>query len=78
MTRKNLQHIKIKPEDGRPKTEATNKLQPEPRTQNPETFSTAEEINIKKTYTKKDIENLHHLNFVAGIAPHLRGPYSTM
>ncbi|MDP2687938.1 MAG: methylmalonyl-CoA mutase [Aequorivita sp.] len=43
-----------------------------------ETFSTAENIALKKEYSKEDIENLHHLNFVAGIAPHLRGPYSTM
>ncbi|MGB3345573.1 MAG: methylmalonyl-CoA mutase [Aequorivita sp.] len=44
----------------------------------PETFQTSEEIEIKKRYTKEDIEGLHHLNFVAGIAPFLRGPYSTM
>ncbi|HBL79770.1 MAG TPA: methylmalonyl-CoA mutase, partial [Aequorivita sp.] len=44
----------------------------------PETFQTAEEIEIKKQYTVEDIANLKHLNFVAGIAPNLRGPYSTM
>ncbi|HLW33713.1 MAG TPA: methylmalonyl-CoA mutase [Aequorivita sp.] len=44
----------------------------------PETFQTSEEIEIKKLYTNDDIEGLHHLNFVAGIAPFLRGPYSTM
>ena len=31
-----------------------------------------------KTYSLKDIENLHHLKFAAGIPPYLRGPYSTM
>ena len=31
-----------------------------------------------KTYSQKDIENLHHLKFAAGIPPYLRGPYSTM
>ncbi len=39
---------------------------------------TAEEITVKKQYTTEDLKNLHHLNFVAGIAPNLRGPYSTM
>ncbi len=42
------------------------------------TFRTAEEIEIKKQYNAEDIEHLQHLNFVAGIAPNLRGPYSTM
>ncbi len=42
------------------------------------TFRTAEEIEIKKQYNTEDIEHLQHLNFVAGIAPNLRGPYSTM
>ena len=79
MDRKNLQHISLKrPEDGGPKTEAANNLQPETWNLKPETFSTAEEIEIKKQYTAEDKEHLQHLNFVAGIAPHLRGPYSTM
>lgn len=29
-------------------------------------------------YSKKNIENLHHIKFAAGIPPYLRGPYSTM
>ena len=33
---------------------------------------------IEKIYSKEDIEGLKHLNFVAGITPNLRGPYSTM
>ena len=41
-------------------------------------FQTAEGINLKQTYAKKDIENLEHLDFAAGFAPNLRGPYSTM
>lgn len=40
--------------------------------------TTAEDIAIKTSYSKKDIEHLDHLNFAAGIAPNLRGPYSTM
>ena len=39
---------------------------------------TAENILVKQTYSKDDIQNLEHLDFVAGIAPNLRGPYSTM
>ena len=37
-----------------------------------------EQIEIKNSYTKEDISATEHLNFVAGIAPNLRGPYSTM
>ena len=37
-----------------------------------------EGIEIKNRYTKKDITKIEHLNFVAGIAPNLRGPYSSM
>ena len=41
-------------------------------------FSTAEGIAIKNRYTKQDISQLKHIDFAAGIAPNLRGPYSTM
>jgi len=66
MARKDLQHIKIQ----------TSELNYK-NSENKE-FTTAEKIKIKKVYTKKDVENLEHLNFVAGISPFLRGPYSTM
>jgi methylmalonyl-CoA mutase len=39
---------------------------------------TAEQINVKNSYSLKDIEGFDHLGFAAGIAPNLRGPYSTM
>ena len=39
---------------------------------------TAEGIELKKSFSKDDIKNLNHIGFVAGIAPNLRGPYSTM
>ena len=42
------------------------------------TWMTAEQIPVKGTYTEKDLEGLEHLNYAAGIAPFLRGPYSTM
>ena len=41
-------------------------------------FLTAEGINLKQTYAKQDLENLEHLDFAAGFAPNLRGPYTTM
>ncbi|WP_308990467.1 methylmalonyl-CoA mutase [Mariniflexile litorale] len=66
MSRKNLQHINLKSEIGKPNLEAS------------ETFVTAEDITIQSIYSKQDIENLEHLNFAAGITPNLRGPYSTM
>ena len=41
-------------------------------------FNTAEKITVKNVYSIKDIEGLDHLEFAAGLAPNLRGPYSTM
>ncbi|GHC53880.1 methylmalonyl-CoA mutase [Ulvibacter litoralis] len=66
MSRKNIQHITLK------------NLNVEAEKVTTETFSTAETIDVKKQYTATDIESLKHLNFVAGLAPNLRGPYSTM
>ncbi len=39
---------------------------------------TPEKIILKSFYKVKDKEQLSHLKYVAGIAPFLRGPYSTM
>ncbi|MGC1633558.1 MAG: methylmalonyl-CoA mutase family protein, partial [Gelidibacter sp.] len=79
MSRKNLQHIELNrrrmTDDGRTSLESS-KL--ETLNEKPETFHTAEDIDIKSTYSKEDIKGLEHLNFIAGIAPNLRGPYSTM
>ncbi len=64
--RKNIQHIKLE------KSQTQNsKL----KTQN---FLTAEGIEVKKSYSEKDLEEMEHLGFAAGFAPNLRGPYSTM
>ncbi len=41
-------------------------------------WKTPEQIKVKPVYTAQDLEQLEHLNFVAGIPPYLRGPYSTM
>ncbi|WP_338731066.1 methylmalonyl-CoA mutase [Mangrovimonas cancribranchiae] len=65
MSRKNLQHITLKKA-----TSNSNNTQ--------EQFTTAEGISLKPFYSKNDIKNVEHLNFVAGISPNLRGPYSTM
>ena len=43
-----------------------------------ENFLTAENIELKTLYSKDDIKNLEHLDFGAGFAPNLRGPYATM
>jgi len=39
---------------------------------------TPEQIPVKPVYTKEDLEGMEHLNYAAGMAPYLRGPYSTM
>jgi methylmalonyl-CoA mutase len=41
-------------------------------------LDTAETIAIKSSYSENDTSGLEHLNFSAGTAPFLRGPYSTM
>ncbi|MEE9372302.1 MAG: methylmalonyl-CoA mutase [Saprospiraceae bacterium] len=41
-------------------------------------WDTAEGIDIKSSYDKKDIEYSEHLDFIAGRPPYLRGPYSSM
>jgi methylmalonyl-CoA mutase len=41
-------------------------------------WSTPEKIDVKPLYTKADTEDLDHLGGWPGIAPYLRGPYSTM
>jgi len=39
---------------------------------------TPEKIEVKPVYTKQDIKEAKHLNYAAGLAPFLRGPYSAM
>ncbi len=39
---------------------------------------TPEGIRVKPVYTASDLEGMEHLNYAAGIAPFLRGPYSGM
>lgn len=67
MKRKDLQHIKLKVD-----------LQSADYSLQTENFLTAEGIELHKSYTEKDIEAIEHLEFGAGFAPNLRGPYATM
>lgn len=65
--RKNIQHIALgKREKGEAISTSTDN------------FITAEGIEVKPTYSEADIKNLTHLEFGAGFAPNLRGPYATM
>ena len=43
-----------------------------------EEWMTPEKIVVKTNYNESDLEGMEHLNYAAGIAPFLRGPYSTM
>ena len=43
-----------------------------------EPWLTAERIPVKGGYSARDLEGMEHLNYAAGLAPFLRGPYSTM
>lgn len=64
--RKNIQHIQlVKSQKSKVESNQTN-------------FHTAENIDLKKIYSKQDIEGLEHIGFGAGFAPNLRGPYATM
>jgi methylmalonyl-CoA mutase len=65
--RKNIQHIKL----------PVARMQPAMPGPQPD-FLTAEGIALKQSYTEADTEYLEHLDFGAGFAPNLRGPYGTM
>ncbi|MBT8205612.1 MAG: methylmalonyl-CoA mutase [Eudoraea sp.] len=67
MNRRNLQQLRL---------DSPAPDQKERDSQTP--FQTAEEIALKPCYSKDDLAQLYHLDFAAGIAPNLRGPYSTM
>ncbi|NEV94217.1 methylmalonyl-CoA mutase [Psychroflexus sp. YR1-1] len=65
MERKDIQQISLKSASRKQQEEVTK-------------FKTAEQIKLKSTYAKDDLEKIEHRDFVAGMAPYLRGPYSTM
>jgi len=70
MSRKDVQQLKLK-------VEFQNHNSP-PEGNRSNNFETAEKIEIKTIFSKEDIAEAEHLDFVAGIPPYLRGPYSTM
>jgi methylmalonyl-CoA mutase len=41
-------------------------------------WTTPELIKVKPVYTVADLNGMEHLNYAAGLAPYLRGPYSAM
>ncbi|KGN69704.1 methylmalonyl-CoA mutase [Porphyromonas gulae] len=41
-------------------------------------WRTPEQIMVKPLYTKDDLEDMEHLDYVSGLPPFLRGPYSGM
>ena len=65
--RKDIQHITLQ-----------NSESSKHETQNSELFHTSENIDLKKIYSKEDVQGLEHLDFGAGFSPNLRGPYATM
>ena len=69
MKRKDLQHITLFNQENSKVLGAEKKSK---------AFKTAEDILLHPNYTQTDIENLEHLDFGAGFAPFLRGPYTTM
>ncbi|WP_125723343.1 methylmalonyl-CoA mutase [Flavobacterium ustbae] len=68
--RKDLKHITLQSQKLKVESQELENLT--------ENFTTAEGIEIKKNYSEKDIEDLEFLDFGAGFAPNLRGPYATM
>ena len=70
MIRKDLKHINLESRNSKAESQKSELIS--------DNFFTAEGIELKKTYSEKDIEDLEFLDFGAGFAPNLRGPYATM
>ncbi|MTD71110.1 methylmalonyl-CoA mutase [Flavobacterium sp. LC2016-13] len=68
--RKDLTHINLENLKSKVKSQKSETLT--------ENFLTAEGIELKESYSEKDLEDLDFLDFGAGFAPNLRGPYATM
>ena len=66
MSRKDLQHLVLQPSVKTSSSGAAKRK------------TTAEDIELKASYSKADLASMEHLNFVAGMPPFLRGPYATM
>ena len=72
--RPDFQNVDFRAIDGKRETFA----EWEKEAHNEKNWKTPEQIDVKPAYGKKDLEGMEHLNYAAGIAPFLRGPYSTM
>src|SRR5512135_3257190 len=61
-------------------TKIDYKLRPQPAAAatDAKAWLTAEGIPVKPMYTAEDLRGMEHLNYAAGVAPFLRGPYSSM
>ncbi|MTI41691.1 methylmalonyl-CoA mutase [Fulvivirga lutimaris] len=58
---------------------AYNQFSPEDKqVESATTWPTAEKIDVKPAFNINDIKEIEHIGFSAGLAPYLRGPYSTM
>jgi methylmalonyl-CoA mutase len=67
MSRKNFNNIDWK----------SNAVSPEAKSSET-VFTTAENIELKNYYSFSDIKDIEQVGYVSGIAPFLRGPYSSM
>ena len=72
--RPNFQNVDFRGTEGKKESFA----QWEQENHNEKNWRTPEQIDVKPAYGRKDLEGMEHLNYAAGIAPFLRGPYSTM
>ena len=72
--RPNFQNVDFRSTEGKKETFE----QWEQENHNEKNWRTPEQIDVKPAYGRKDLEGMEHLNYAAGIAPFLRGPYSTM
>ena len=72
--RPDFQNVDFRAAEGKQETFA----EWEKEVHNEKNWKTPEQIDVKPAYGRKDLEGMEHLNYAAGIAPFLRGPYSTM
>lgn len=56
----------------------TDLLRQHPPTTSEKVWSTPEQIEVPPVLGPEHVERFHHLSFVAGLPPYLRGPYSSM
>lgn len=60
------------------KEESRSNCKAVPPTLGADVWHTPEQIPVQPVYDKTALQNMEHLGYAAGIAPYLRGPYSTM